>query len=403
MADNKKAYLNRLTMRALYLIPGLLMTLAVSLSVAAEVEFKSSYLFDLLVTNNWEMEFSYAQPLSEKLKLKGIAQYLGVNQDEIGGIRRLEAGDISGLGGISWMTLRDHAVVDLGAGVDHVPGFSVKPRLELKLVNAIPMPTNGFLSRPRLQTEGWYRHRISNAAAVKNRISSKGYSIDLTAGILSKIDFGTAFRQEWLKPHNALLDTSLKEPVPGGVPFDTLKENRLSSFYVYGVVKIFEVIDLGYAFSWSDADFSRNVVTSSTPVIKKNRFIGTAYEYLNYPYSAFRDAIAHSLVVAAAVPLGQNMRLSGKAAVPLYSRRQEFSAPGFISAGQPADVYMFYYDQEYTAPLTLNTKLFVRISDNLSTNIDYEYFSLPYGEWQYFSRDNSYSYHKFGAAVNLNF
>jgi hypothetical protein len=221
--------------------------------------------------------------------------------------------------------------------------------------------------------------------------------------VLQKIDAGCSYRIENLWPRDTVLDSTFLDTMATGRPLLPIGKNSLSSFYVYALGKIAPFLSLGYSFAWSDSRNDQWIATRIEPRWSSGfppRILGTDMHYSYYPYPTPNRTIGHLLVISCAVPIGDALLYSGKAAFPVYSRRDAYSSPETIPAGTtPEDPSIsYYYTQEFTGPLTLESKLAWRANDWLTARLAYEYFCLPYSELAYFSKD-SYSYHK--AAIIL--
>jgi hypothetical protein len=362
---------------------------------AGEVNLRSGYVFDGLVTNNWYEELSAQYPVRDGLQLRGAVSYLDAKQDSLHGIKTLRAPMGSALAGLSWTSPGYYATVNLDAGTDYLWGVHAWPRGELKCSAGMPIPPNDFLRTPHVSAESWYRHWIVNAAAVKNRVASYGFAFDLMADMAAGLSLGGNFQREFLSPEHAVLDTSFMAAI-GGVPFDTLHDNAINSFYAFLSEKIADAFQIGYALAWTNSQIDRWISTRYTP--SRNTIPPTLFaEYAYYPYSTPRQSLAHLAIVSSTLAIGSKVRLDGKIAFPVYSRRTVYSSPAVVPSNAA-----FYYTQKFTGPLTISAKAQIHLSKALSCGIRYQYFCLPYTEWAYFTY-NSYSYNDIAAVIGWNY
>jgi hypothetical protein len=397
---NRKAKCSAVLERTVKLLLLLLLIFPVKVSRAHEVEIVSSYVKDFLVTDNWVSELVYRNQIGEATTVRCETGYYDATQDEISGISRLNAtAGWMKLGG-TVTTLRNHLRIDGEAGVDFLSDHRIVPNGKASVGAAIPLPENPLIQNLRIRPFLWYTQRLLSAASLRNQITSWGYEGEATfTMILKKIDVGSSYRLENLRPRDTVLDSTFLDTLASGRPLLPIERNYVSSFYVYAVGKITSFLNAGYAFAWSNAKHDQWIATRREPYVIFTGMrpeSGISYEYAYYPYPTPQNSTAHLLVVTVPVIIGPTTWRS-KVAIPFYSSREQFSSPRKVPLGQEI-YYNYYYTQKYTGPLTFESKVSWIINDGLTARLSYEYFCLPYLEWAYFTQ-NSYSYHN--AAIGL--
>jgi hypothetical protein len=361
-----------------------------------------AHRFDGIATRVWEVKSGVAFSLKPNLALGGTIQYLDAVQEPIQNINRLQGRIVSTMADLSWMAQNNHLRLDLGAGIDVILDWKVKPRVECTLGVVLPVPPNPLFQNVKLTPVGWYRHRMPNGPAIKNRIASYGYSAELSSSLTPRGGAAVSFQQEFLEPADPVLDTSFLGPWPGGVVPDTLQQNRISTFYAYLYRQILEPLYLGYAFSFTDAAIDRRVETYKEPVFDPHfspanpgphggPHQGDIYKWAYYPYPTPQEMLAHLISVTVNGGLGTKTLWKATVAFPLYSRRKIRYLPEYIDHNDDLAYYP-YQDETFTGPLTMNASLTWNLTTRMGLEIAYDYFGFPYESWAYFT-DNSYSLH----------
>lgn len=383
----------------------LLCTLAATRVSEAGVEISASgaYRFDALVTHIAEGDVAIGVAVSPKLHFGATVEYLDATQTAIAGIRELRGQVVSGLLDFSWRTARDRLLLDMQAGVDGVVDWQVTPRVEGKVQATVPLPANRVFPHIILCPEGWYRHRMPNGPAISNRIASYGYAAEVRAPIRTKGALAATFRQEYLEPADAVLDTSYLVSRSGGIPLDTLEMNTTTTFYAYGYYQVLTHMHLGYAFTYTNAAIDRRVATFAEPVVGSGfpPIVGMAYEWAYYPYPTPQGMLAHIVTAAVDVPLGGRGTWKTNVALPVYSRQRIRYLPDTVYVGDDLSNYP-YQEELFTGPLTFETACRLKISDRTELTIAYDYFGFPYRSWAYFTED-SYSLHTVRVSIQQRF
>lgn len=368
------------------------------------LEYKTEYLFDFLVTSNWDQAVSLEHPVRDDLTVGGRLHYLDITQDSISGITQLHAAGPSATVKASWRHFRRGLVVDAEAGADCLWPGVYRPRVLAALTKGFSVPPNPVLKNLRFKHEWWYSYRHLNAAAVRNRIGSYGINVEATGGLGENNGFGVNYRLEFLAPDESPLDTAFinRDDKTFMIP-DSLDRNTLTAFYAYVYRTVSPGLVLAYAFSWADSKIDRWVLTRKRLVQEWGGFPPRMYEvneYAYYPYPTPVNTLAHLLGATARLPWGKSARWEAKAAVPVYSSRSVLYGPAQVTPGTPDT--RAYYTEKHTGPLTFETKAVIAIKAKTGLTLSYEYFCLPYRSWAYFTRD-SYSYHKAGCTVKYDF
>jgi hypothetical protein len=367
--------------RRLLLVTRLILLLTAVIP-AGELRVNTQYLWDGIVTSVLETRLAYIHRINDALALRGEMGYLNATQDRVSGISRLhaEAGWVS-IGG-TWLTLWKYALVEAEGGIDILSDNRIAPAGKASINTGIPLPANPVVQNLRLKPTIWYTQRHGNAAAIKTRITSRGFEGEATLSMIAqRVDIGCSYRLENLVPNDTVLDSTFLDTISSGRPSLPIRENMLYNFYVYAVSKICPFLQAGYAFSWADCDEDRWIATRLEPMPWP--FIGQLIQYYAYyPYPTQCKSFAHLLVAVIPVSIGP-VALLGKIAFPFYSQREIFS-----------------YSQKFTGPLSMELKTTWAATTHCSMHISYAYYSLPYDEWKYFTRD-SYSYNTIMAGASI--
>jgi hypothetical protein len=383
---------------------GLLATLLVAAlaagGCAGQVELSSSYMWDYLITGNWESDLCYRHRMSDGLAVRAAVNWLDATQDSISGIAHLHATDIGIRAGVRWTTLRNYAVIDVEAGANTING-AIKPHGKAEINAGVPLPRDLPLKNLRLKPSAWYTAHLPNAAVLVTGVSQTGYAAEMTGNLTNRFGFGSEFRQSFYRAANSAVDTALLDLRTLALTAydslaETLDDNTVTSFYAYFYGTLFQHFYLGYALGWAHSAIDRWVATSRSfrPGIPPSREFAYAY----FPYPTPVNSLAHLVSLSFNLPFGTAFSWSGKGAIPFYSRRDQLATlqnqP--VMFGQDPE----YYTQEHTGPLTLESKLAWTATSRLAFSLRYEYFCLPYRERSYFTKD-SYSYHRTALAVTV--
>lgn len=360
-----------------------------------------AYRFDGVATRVWDVESGVSFSVRPNLDLGGTIQYLDATQEPIQNIKRLRGRIVSGMVDLTWRTLGDHLHLDLRGGIDGILDRQAMPRAECSLAVVLPVPPNPLFQNVKIAPVGWYRHRMPNGPAIKNRIASYGYSAELSTSITPKGGGAVNYQQEFLEPADPVLDTSFLGSWPGGIPPDTLARNRVNSFYAYLYRQVLKPLYIGYAFSFTDAEIDRRVRTYHEPVFRQpgeeparpgeGPHKGDIYKWAYYPYPTPQEMVAHLLSLTVNVASGHRVAWKATVAVPVYSRQKLRYLPEYIDHRDDVANYP-YQDERFTGPLTMKATVSWNLTTNTGLELMYDYFGFPYRSWAYFTKD-SYSLH----------
>lgn len=369
---------------------------------AAEIDIGGSSSFDNIPAQANQMEAGLRLPVTKNIAVLGRVQLVDARQEAFHGILPLSARTYSALAGMSASILGQRVLLEPLAGFDQV-GRRALLRWDVQGGINVPVPGEPVLSKALIRMQTYRTGRFISPISSRNNIVLTGASAGLGTTLLGRFEVYGKYEIQQFEPQDPILDTTLLAPRPGGIPLDTLAENRITHFYAYSYTRVLSspALSLGYAFSWSNSELNRWVATWQTIAVaspspsRPGSNILLVREYAYYPYSTPLNARAHSLLVLLDFALPRSAALKSKMTFPFISSRQALFSPDTAAL----NTAQTYYREANTAPLVLESKL-EKESGHFSFEFGYSLVCVPYREFSYFTTD-SYAFHTVYGRVRL--
>lgn len=155
--------------------------------------------------------------------------------------------------------------------------------------------------------------------------------------------------------------------------------NRIDNVYAYALLHAVHSprVSLGYAYAWSDSEFSTWSMTGSSFDPRRREF---SYEYFYSPYFSPLQERGHLFIGILQWMITPSLLVHGKASIPFWSRGQLKYMPATGRTPLPID-YGVRYELDDILPTQYDAGLYVGISRAISVDLSIAYFSKPYYEY----------------------
>ena len=155
--------------------------------------------------------------------------------------------------------------------------------------------------------------------------------------------------------------------------------NRVDNVYAYALLHAVHSprVSIGYAYAWSDSEFSTWSMTGSTFTPRGRTY---SYEYFYYPYFSPLQERGHLFIGILQWMITPSLLVHGKTSIPFWSRGQLKYMPEEGRTPVPID-YGVRYELDDILPTQYDAGVYVQFSRALSADLSVSYFSKPYYEY----------------------
>jgi len=264
-------------------------------------------------------------------------------------------------------------------------------RLSQSLEASIPewnLHVLGEGSLSRVHTERWFGD-FRAAAAYRQKLMLRRRGLPLTVSLRAEggrardLSVSTAIA-EHVSPEYAesQADFSLADRLQlvGHVNRRWYRDgNRVDNVYAYALLHAVHSprVSIGYAYAWSDSEFSTWSMTGSSFEPRGRTF---SYEYFYYPYFSPLQERGHLFIGILQWMITPSVLVHGKASIPFWSRGQLKYMPETGRTPVPID-YGVQYELDDILPTQYDAGLYVSLSSAISVDLSISYFSKPYYEY----------------------